>query len=72
MDVWIRCINRSLIAGVLFISLPAGSAHAQSAPSGLRVTSPDGRNNGRTFDVPLSFLEKGRSGGQAIRIRPAR
>jgi len=45
MDTWIRCINRSLsAAGLIYITLGATSGHAQDAPSGLRVSSPDGRN----------------------------
>jgi alpha-glucosidase len=44
MDMWIRSISRSLIAGVASITMVAGTVHAQGAP-GLRVTSPDGKNS---------------------------
>ncbi len=45
MDMWIRCINRSLMTGVICTALSAGSALAQGTPTGLRVASPDSRNN---------------------------
>lgn len=44
MVTWIRCINRSLMAGLGIIALTAELARPQTAPDGLRLASPDGRN----------------------------
>ncbi len=83
MDMLIRCINRSLMAGLAGITLAVGNADAQATAVGLRVTSPDERNSVlvETRDGNLSWtvtaglrlrVVLAPGGGQAIRIHPAR
>jgi len=45
MDAQIRCINRSLVAGAVAITLAAGQSQAQATGAGLRVESPNRRNS---------------------------
>ncbi|MBA2707093.1 MAG: glycoside hydrolase family 97 protein [Gemmatimonadaceae bacterium] len=45
MDISIRCINRSLIAGSVALALAAGQSPAQTAAAGLRLESPNRRNS---------------------------